>query len=175
MKPLKDIDLVVRAQYLKIFAWCFFPFTFIGGALFGYVGIFIGVLLSLVIPVPILFILDRIGGFASLLYRGRRANWSQHEQLEGDLTQVKYLKMIKNYATALELLDTILNHDPNHPEALFIKAQILWEGFENYAGAKVCLKKVIDMESIKDDPIRRWASNLSDEITFQMKKSTDKQ
>ena len=116
-----------------------------------------------------------MGGLVSLLYRGSRANWSLREQLEADLSKVKHLKMRNDYATALEVVDTILGHDPNHPEALFIKAQILWEGFEYYAGAKVCLKKIIDMESIKDDPISRWASSLFNEITLQMKKRSDKE
>jgi hypothetical protein len=59
---------------------------------------------------------------------------------------------------------------PDHKEALFIKAQILWKSFRNYGGAKMCLKTIIDIESSEDEHINRWAATLSDEITAQSKK-----
>ena len=55
--------------------------------------------------------------------------------------------------------------DSEVTEALLIKAQILWEGFNNSAAAKGNLKKIIEIKKDKDEPFYRWASNLYDELT----------
>ncbi|MEJ2728332.1 MAG: hypothetical protein P8185_07465 [Deltaproteobacteria bacterium] len=36
-------------------------------------------------------------------------------------------------------IEDVLAKDPEYPEALFLKAQILWEGFEDRREAKSCL------------------------------------
>jgi len=73
--------------------------------------------------------------------------------------------MRKEYDQALKAVNNILNRDPEFSEALFIKAQILWEGFKNSAAAKGNLKKIIEIKKDKNEPFYRWASNLLDELT----------
>jgi hypothetical protein len=71
----------------------------------------------------------------------------------------------KKYDQALKTVNNILKRDPEFTEALFIKAQILWDGFENSAAAKANLKKITEIKIDKDESIHRWASNLYDELT----------
>jgi tetratricopeptide (TPR) repeat protein len=98
------------------------------------------------------------------------AHWSLREQLEGDLNQAKHLKTQKKYDKALFVINKILKQDPEFPEALYIKAKIVWEGFENAESARTNLKKVMDLTSNKNDTIYHWSSHLYDEITSMQKR-----
>ncbi len=51
-----------------------------------------------------------------------------------------------------------------------LKAQILWEGYENLAAAQGYLKKIIEINKDKDKTIHRWAPNLYDKLTEIEKK-----
>ena len=55
--------------------------------------------------------------------------------------------------------------DPNFPEALFLKAKILWEGFEDREAAKSCLLNIIRVEPDKDALYHRWALDLYRELS----------
>ena len=166
LKPLKNIDLVAWSQFIKFFVWLFGPLCVVSILFSGIKGVAITFILSLVITPVVMFVLDKFsGGTSSLIYGGGHGTWSKREQLEGDLNTVKYYKMRKEYDQALKTVNNILNKDPEFSEALLIKAQILWEGFENSATAKANLKKITGIKIDKDEPIHRWASNLYDELT----------
>ena len=166
LKPLKNIDLVAWSQFIKFFVWLFGPLCVVSILFSGIKGVAITFILSLVITPVVMFVLNKFsGGTSSLIYGGGHGTWSKREQLEGDLNTVKYYKMRKEYDQALKTVNNILNKDPEFSEALLIKAQILWEGFENSATAKANLKKITGIKIDKDEPIHRWASNLYDELT----------
>jgi tetratricopeptide (TPR) repeat protein len=166
LKPLKNIDLIAWSQFIKFFVWLFGPLCIVTLFYFGIKGIVISFVVSIVITPVVMFVLDKFsGGTSSLIYGGGQGTWNQREQLAGDLNTVKYYKMRKEYDQALKAVNNILKRDPEFTEALFIKAQILWEGFENSATAKANLKKIIGIKKDKDEPIYRWASNLYDELT----------
>ena len=74
--------------------------------------------------------------------------------------------MKQDYEGALVKLEDILARDPDFPEALFLKAQILWEGFQDRTAAKACLMRVIKIESDKKAMLHRWALNLHREINI---------
>ena len=166
LKPLKNIDAVARSQFIKFFVWLFGPLCVISILFFGIKGVVITFILSLVITPVVMFVLDKFsGGTSSLIYGGGKGTWNEREQLEGDLNTVKYYKVRKEYDQALKTVNNILNKDPEFSEALLIKAQILWEGFENSAAAKTNLKKIAEIKIDKDEPIHRWASNFYNELT----------
>jgi tetratricopeptide (TPR) repeat protein len=109
-----------------------------------------------------------------LIYGGGHGTWTEREQLEGDLNTVKYYKVNKKYDQALKTVNNILKRDPQFTEALFIKAQILWDGFENSAAAKASLKKIIETKKDENESIHRWASNLYDELAeIEINKESD--
>ena len=55
--------------------------------------------------------------------------------------------------------------EPDFPEALFLKAQILWEGFDDREGAKNSLMRIIKVEPDEKAVLRRWALNLYRELS----------
>jgi tetratricopeptide (TPR) repeat protein len=164
--PLKNIDSVARSQFLRLFAWLFAPLCVLGFWGSGIIGIGIAFVVSLIISLLVMPILEKFGrGTASILYGGGYGSWSQREQLRGDLTTVRHHKMRKEYDQALKAVNDVLKKDPDFSEALFYKAQILWEGFENAAAAKGYLKQIIATNKDGDKTIHRWASTLFDELT----------
>jgi tetratricopeptide (TPR) repeat protein len=164
--PLKDIDSVARSQFLRLFAWLFAPLCVLGFWGSGLKGIMLAFVFSLVVSPLIMLILEKFGrSTASFLYGGGYGSWSKRDQLRGDLNTVKHHKMRKEYDQALEVVNRILKIDPDFSEAIFLKAQILWEGFENTAASKGYLKQIIETKKDKDETIHRWASTLYDELT----------
>ena len=168
---LKDIDSVSRLQFLQGFAWAFLAFGFLGfifglvfgGVLYGLLGLIGGAIVALFISLIMIFLADKIGGLAGIVYRGFNPGWKLREKLAGDINQVRNHKMHKRFNKALRIVNEVLDQDPEFPEALFLKAQILWEGFEKADEAKVCLKKVMEVTT-RDDTFHHWASTLFDEV-----------
>ena len=166
LKPLKNIDSIARSQFLRLFAWLFAPLCVLGFWGSGLKGIMIAFVVSLIASIVIMLILERFGrSTASFLYGGGYGSWSKREQLRGDLNTVKHHKMQKKYDQALKAVNDILNKDPDFSEALFYKAKILAEGFNNTAAAKGYLKQIMETKKEEDKTIRRWASALYDELT----------
>jgi hypothetical protein len=52
-------------------------------------------------------------------------------------------------------------------------AQILFQAFEKYYAANVCLKKIIAMDSIPDETVRQWAVSLREEIPLRIQERAD--
>ncbi len=102
---------------------------------------------------------EKIGGTAGRLFKGRPSNWSIREQLAGTLHEVRFLSREERYEEALVKLEAVLAKDPDFPEALFLKAQIIWEGFNQKDEAKLYLCRVIKLTD-KDDTYHNWAASL---------------
>ena len=170
---MKNIDSAARSHVLKS---CMlpFPYLFLVGIICGYafrgvlgalLGVFAAVLLSVIVGTISMLITDTVGGTASgLLYGRGKSTFSLRERLEGDLQQVRYHKMNKNIDKALELINGVLSQDPNFPDALFLKAQILWDGFRDSPGAKDCLDQVLKTVPDEDEPLHHWSNHLLSEL-----------
>ena len=50
------------------------------------------------------------------------------------------------------------------PEALYLKAQILWEGYHKAADSKIILENILEILPDKEDTYHRWAQTLIDDI-----------
>ena len=90
-----------------------------------------------------------------------------HDQLAGELVKARLMKASRRFDEALEVIDKTLQRMPKYPEALFLKAQILREGYADYSGAKACLEKVLrikKMRNEKDETIRRWSEHMLKEM-----------
>jgi len=172
-KPLKDVDSVAVSLFVKNFAWLF-PFLGILGLVAGWRGLVAGgiwggvglaFVASIVASLLTMFVSDRLGRTAGMLYGGRRPIWTLRQQLACDVLEVRNKKKRQEYGPALQKVNQILGKDPEFPEALMLKAQILYDGFGNPAGAKPYLKKIIEGKTDKDDKIYRWAVRLYNELT----------
>ncbi len=111
---------------------------------------------------------DLLTGMSNVIYNGCLPS-QRHDQLAGELIKARLLKASDRFDQALVSINNTLNRLPNHPEALFLKAQILCDGFADYPAAAACLRKVIAMKSVKDETIRRWSQNLLLDISQQMR------
>ena len=170
---MKNKDLIARSQFIKS---VFLPFPYLGilGMVVGYVtkgglgillGILIAAILSLIVGMITTFFTDRVGQTASgLLYGQGKSTIKLHERLEGDLQQARFHKMNHRYPQALQLVDVALDRAPDFPEALFLKAQILWEGFQDSRAAKRCIRDVMQLLPAPDEPLYRWAIHLLSDI-----------
>lgn len=118
-----------------------------------------------VAALAVMVITGFIGGSAGMLYSGGRSRVTLREQLEGELTKVRVSKTEKRFEDALATVESVLAKDPEFPDALLLKAQILWEGFADGPAALSTAMKVLHLETDKTAPVYRWAGELYKEIT----------
>ena len=124
------------------------------------------------IPLSILFIyaLEKFGsGLGGLLSGWSSRRPTTRETLAADLDKARYSKREGRFQEALTIIDGVLDKDPNFPDALFFKSQILWKGFGNAGVTKECLKKVMQLVP-KDETLHRWASSYYDEVAEMEKR-----
>ncbi len=154
-KPVKDKDLRTLTYFLRV-AGLTVPFVCLLGLYVGYVhrgmtgaifGVALAIIAGLVISTIVVFFMDVVSGAASSLLTGRReAVWTIREQVQGALSQARFNKENRDYEAALSFVNTVLEKDPDFAEALFLKAQILWEGFGQPHAAIQFLEKVLALE-----------------------------
>ena len=130
----------------------------------GIAGAIVGFVIGSVLTLLGLFVVSQTSSIFGVLAGERSASFSKREQLESDIQQAHYHKANKEYDVALRKVNAILKSDPEYPEALFLKAQIVWEGFNNRPSAEANLKKVQEIVPDETATIYRWASSLLDEI-----------
>jgi hypothetical protein len=175
---LKDKDSFASTQYVNIYIR-FLPICLIIALMsffrYGWIAFFIAVLVSFILPLPAMYATGRIADAFVFLYNGGYKPITLNEQLAGDLDRIRHLKQEKKFQEALDVADAVLTRSLEHPEALFLKAQILFEGFTQYSAANACLKKIIAMETLPDESIRQWATTLREEILQHIQKRADRQ
>lgn len=86
-------------------------------------------------------------------------------QLASDLNVVRYHKLCHRFEDALIKIEEVLARDPDFVEALLLKAQILWEGFEDCEAARGCLLKILAAEPDEKAVFHRWALNFYEDMT----------
>ena len=173
MKPLKDVNSANAALTLRNTLWAL-PYLAVIGSSLGYLtgglpGAFIGLLAAAAVSAIIgsaatIFTGIVGGGAVNVFYGIGRKTIGLRERLAGDLNVAKHHKSCDRFDEALIKIEDILAKDPEFSEALFLKAQILWQGFEDHEAAKQCLLKIIKTEPDKRAVFHRWALNLYGEI-----------
>ena len=174
MKPLKNVDSADLALTFRNAVWAF-PYLAVMGLIWGYlargffgavVGLVVAFLVSAAIGSASFAVTGRIGkGGVNTLYGLGRTTIGVRERMAGDLNVVRYHKLCKRFDEALLKIEEVLAKDPDFPEALFLKAQILREGFEDRQAAKECLLKIIKAEPDKKAVFRRWALSFYGEMS----------
>jgi tetratricopeptide (TPR) repeat protein len=174
MKPRKDVDSADAALTFRSILWAL-PYLaliglFLGYAAGGALGALAGLLAATAVSVMIgsattIFTGVLGGGAINRLYGTGRRTIGVRERLSGDLNVVRYHKLCNRFDEALIKIEEVLARDPDFAEALFLKAQLLWEGFEDREAARKCLLKIIKVEPDKRAVFHRWALNLYHEIS----------
>jgi len=163
---LKDIDTAARTHFIRVYCWTLFPLMFMlvfAPVSFG-VKILTSLLGALVATIIVVVITSFMGRSAGMLYGGGRARISLREQLEGELTTARVSKIEKRFEDALVAVENVLAKDPDFPDALLLKAQILWEGFTDAPAARSIVMKILHLETDKTAPVYRWAGELYKEV-----------
>jgi hypothetical protein len=62
------------------------------------------------------------------------------------------------------MVDDILIKAPNLPEALYLKAQILWEGYGDVVASRRYLRQILVISPDKNETYHRWALSLLNRI-----------
>jgi hypothetical protein len=175
---LKDIDSAARASVLKSMVWTF-PFLAVLGY---YLSCFVDIpvaylillafLVSFVVAICVQYFAEHMGASsANFVYGSGKNTFTVRERLAANLSQARYHKMRKEYDQALQVLDETLCKDPEFPEALLLKAQIHWEGFQEGEEAKQCLLTLFRSMRDKDAPLNRWGKELYKVISISYKSS----
>jgi tetratricopeptide (TPR) repeat protein len=168
IKPKNEINRTFIIRFICCFLICVGAlltiWSFTGSQLFTLKHVFI---LSLcAIPLPFLYAYT-VEKFASSL-GGILTGWttqkiSPREQLSADMARARHSKGSGHFEEALSIINQVLEKDPDYPDALYLKAHILWEGFENSTGALESLARV--MELVQDhESLHGWALNYYDEV-----------
>lgn len=123
------------------------------------------VVLAIFVVIPASVLVEKVGGTLGsfLSFQWRRTIISPRQRLAGKLDKSRYLKTQGEFTRALEVVNDVLGEDANFPDALFLKAQILREGFDNLDAAKGYLKKIMEL-SDPEETIHRWARNYYREV-----------
>lgn len=97
---------------------------------------------------------------------------SLQEQFSADLEKARYSKRNNRFEESLKIIDDILSKDEKFSEAIFLKAQILWEGYGRSVESKNLFRRIMELISA-NDPLYRWSSYYIDEITEKDKMRVD--
>jgi len=162
----------------------FFISLLMGGAFGFFYGVsywgkgLLGLIVGLIIGILCYFMALAIKSFFSktfgTLAGERAAHWSSREQLEGDMNRARHFKRNEKHTEALDTVNRIIRLDPDFSDALFLKAQILWEGFQNHHAAKSNLRKIFEIIKDENETIYRWALSLSKQIDQEIEKHENK-
>ena len=159
-----DVFRFIRFWMLSLLACAPLILLWAFGKITSLVLVLILVFVPPITAVMALAIVKKGGSIAGSLYGGPRARWTVKEQLSGDLEKIRYSKRQGRFNEALALANDVLKHLPNDPEALFLKAQILHEGFGHDQSAKKCLEIIIK-EVPTSETLHRWAASYYEGIT----------
>ena len=190
--PVKDTDTVAKVQFLYIFlrvygfvqVGCIAVFavwaTLGAGRDYGvgamtalfFLTILGAVVLSLLISLGIGKVLTATSTGVANIALGIRSWRGLREQLSGDLERVKHLNRQGRWVEAMDIVEDILERDPDFPDALALKARIFWDGFGNSGEAWKVLRKLMGVVP-RDDPQYRWAREYYKEVTGNVKPDQD--
>jgi len=127
-------------------------------------------ILCIPLAVAATLIVEKAGsGIGSLLTSSFKSPGQKNDEFIADLEKARHSKAIGRYDEALDLIEGVVKSTPEWPDALFLKAQIQWEGFENATDSKRCLVKVMQLVGY-DETLHTWASNYFDLVVKAEKK-----
>jgi tetratricopeptide (TPR) repeat protein len=128
----------------------------LGIVIYGIKGLAIAVAVAIPISGLTMMISDRCGELSGRLFLGPKSNRGVRERSSGDLSGARVQKMNGNYETALSIIDNVLDQVPDFNEALFVKAQILLDGFSDVNRAKKYFARILEHEP-EHSHLYRWA------------------
>ena len=174
MKLYKNTDSADLAFNLRNAIWAL-PYLVVMGFIWGYLaGGSSGAIMGLGAAIPVSLAIGSATSLLNGVTGGRAVNNAGsldcktaglRNQLAADLNVVRYHKLCNRFDQALPALEAVLAKAPDFPEALFLKAQILWEGFDDREGAKNSLIRILKVAPDEKAVFRRWALKFYRELS----------
>ena len=134
------------------------------------IGIWTGVfslslfLLTIPISALCLLVIEKTGSFLG----NSLAGWTPGgvnvgDRFAADLERARYSKREGRFDEALNIVNDVLHREPDFPDAIYLKATILYEGFGRAETALGYLSRL--MESIPEgETLHEWASGYHEKI-----------
>ncbi len=160
--PIPILDAIRCFMY--IFAVLFMIYMATGGEKFTSKHLLFFFICAVLLSILYAYAVERIGsGLGSLLSGWIGGKPSPRRQLSAELAKARSSKNKGRFDEALSIINRVLDKDPEFPDALYLKAKILWEGYENFQESKDCLRKI--MQTVpREETIHHWAIGFFDEI-----------
>ncbi len=154
----KEFDSAQRIRLLMIFlTFTFTAYLFVGS----YV---ISSLIAMPPTILSLFLIEKLGSIIGNLLSGWTSGTHDPKgAVVADLEKVRAYRRKGEFEEALSTIDRVITTMPNLPDALYLKAQVLCEGFKKHSEAKKFLGKAMALTS-NDETIHQWASSYYDDI-----------
>jgi tetratricopeptide (TPR) repeat protein len=168
VKRKKERNIVLIVSFLKCFTLAFGALMIIcvatGGKVFTFKHLMIYSLYSIPLCVLYAYTVERLSSGLGVIFSGWSSRKvSPRDALSADLERARFSKRKGRFEEALSIINEVIDKDPKYPDALFLKARILWDGFGKRGEAVVCLKKVMELVQ-SHETLHRWASSLYDEV-----------
>jgi tetratricopeptide (TPR) repeat protein len=169
IKQNKEIDRPILIRAIGFYLICVGALLviciFTGGQLLTYKYFIIFSLGEILLSLLFACTIEKLGSVLGGISSGWTSKKiSVREQLSADLEKARHSKRSNRFEEALNIINGVLNKDGNSPDALYLKAQILWEGFGKSVESKNLFRRVMKLIS-SEDPLHRWASDYIDKIT----------
>ena len=129
----------------------------------GFSGLMIGMTAGMVAFGVSMVIKKTIGKLFNAAGGGHTSQHALRGELKKNINQAKYLRRNGDYQNALKTINLIIKIDPGYPEAQLLKAQILWEGFNNPKAAIPIIGQVL-MTTHREDAVHQRALWLATDI-----------
>jgi len=129
----------------------------------GFIGLMIGVTAGMVAFGISMAIKTTIGKLFNAVGGGPTSHRVMRGELKKNINQANYLKRSGDYHNALKTVNLIIQIDPGYPDALLLKAQVLWEGFDNKKAAIPIIGQIL-MTTNKEDAVHQRALWLATDI-----------
>ncbi len=169
---MKDIDSAARSRLIQVAFRVYPPVLIVmmvlGARMLGSLklGLLLGLTVGAVATVISHLLIERLGSSGvNLLYGKRKPIYTDTEKFEGPLNQARHLKTKQDYINAYKMVDEVLARAPQLPEALYLKAQILWEGYRDAPAARKLLLALLEIVPDEQDTYHRWAKTLLQDMT----------
>ena len=161
IKKKKERNLVLFLNFLRCFivgfGALFIIFMSTGGGLFTFKHVLIFSAFCIPLSILYVYVVEKFGSGLGTLIGWSSRKVSPREAFSADLARARHSKGAGRFEEALGIINEVLDKDPDFPDALYLKATILWEGFKKRQQSTTCLKKVMELVE-NHETLHQWAS-----------------
>lgn len=153
-------NLSIVGDFIKYFLLLFIPFALMG-LVYGLMNhcYFVCPLVNPLIyaggiATIIIIIKHDVNDILALIGHAKQNQLARHIKYSATIQKISVEMSSGNYNGALKTVSKLLKEEPDYPNALNLKGQILLEGFREYEQARVCFARVMKLSKPDSDDYR---------------------